>query len=106
MMVIMVAHGSRKQEWRDSVEGMLRSVQDIAGADAVRLAYMDHGPPSMMDVLTEEVEEGRTVFRVLPLFLTGEGHVTRDIGPMVEAAREHFGTIEVDRVRITVEMLV
>ncbi|MFC1500364.1 sirohydrochlorin chelatase [Candidatus Zixiibacteriota bacterium] len=95
-MVILVAHGSRRVNWRESVEGLLRSVQDVIGEGAVRLAWMDHGPPSMMDVLAEAVEEGQTIFRILPLFLAGSGHVTRDIAPMVDEARDRFDTIEVE----------
>ena len=95
-MLIVIAHGSTKPEWRDSVEGLIASVQKVPGEDAVRLAYMDHGPPSLMDVLSEAVENGTTTFRILPLFLTGEGHVTGEIGPMVEEARARFGHIDVE----------
>ena len=95
-MLILLAHGSVKQEWRDSVESLLSSVQEVAGEKAVRLAYMDHATPSLMDCLEAVVEEGVTRFRVLPLFLTGEGHVTRDIGPMVDLARARFRSIEVE----------
>ena len=95
-MLILIAHGSAQPEWRDSVEGLLRSVQDVAGEDAVQLAYMDHGPPSLMDTLSEAIRSGTTAFRILPLFLTGEGHVTGDIRPMVEEVRVRYGHIDVE----------
>jgi len=95
-MLIVIAHGSTKSEWRDSVEGLIASVQNDSGGDAVRLAYMDHGPPTLEDVLTEAVEKGITTIRILPLFLTDEGHVTRDIGPMVEDVCARSGPIDVE----------
>ena len=95
-MLILVAHGSPKESWRDSVEGMVESLQAEGGGRGVRLAYMDHMPPNLLEAIGQAVEEGAETIRVLPLFLTGEGHVTKDIRPMVEEARATYGHVEVE----------
>ena len=95
-MLILIAHGSPKESWRESVERMVESLQAEVGDRGVRLAYMDHTPPTLMDAIGQAVEEGADTIRVLPLFLTGEGHVTRDIRPMVEEARAKYGHVQVE----------
>jgi len=95
-MLILLAHGSPKESWRDSVEGMVESLQAEVGEVGVRLAYMEHTPPTLTEAIGQAVEGGAERIRVLPLFLTGEGHVTRDIRPMVDEARAALGHIEVE----------
>ena len=86
-MLILIAHGSRRPEWRASVEGLVESLQTDIGRDAVQLAYMDCTPPTLGEVVSEAIRQGVQRIRVLPLFLTAEGHVDRDIQPLVEEAR-------------------
>lgn len=95
-MLILLAHGSPKESWRDSVEGMVESLQAEVGGSGVRLAYMDHTPPTLLETIGQAVEEGAVTIRVLPLFLTGEGHVTREIRPMVDEARATYEHVEVE----------
>jgi sirohydrochlorin ferrochelatase len=89
-MVIFVAHGSRDRRWRASVEQVVESIEAEIGSDRVRLAYMDCAPPTLLDVASEAVGLGVDKIQVLPLFLASEGHVDRDIRPLVdEVARAH-----------------
>jgi sirohydrochlorin cobaltochelatase len=46
-----------------------------------------------MEVVSKAVQQGIKRIRVLPLFLTAEGHVTRDIHPLVEEARESYADV-------------
>ena len=78
-MLIAVAHGSRNPAWRASVEQQVEALQADMGADAVRLAYMELCPPSLLDVVREAVQCGTIRIRILPLFLAAEGHVDRDV---------------------------
>lgn len=83
-MLIVIAHGSRDPRWRNSVERVIDSIGRDIGTDRIRLAYMDCAPPSLMDVVSDAARSGTTRFCVLPLFLTSEGHVDRDIVPLVK----------------------
>jgi sirohydrochlorin cobaltochelatase len=95
-MLIIVAHGSPDPNWRASVEGLAKSLEADVGPDMVRLAYMDHGPPTLDDVVSEVVGRGVARVRVLPLFITNEGHVNRDIRPVVERLRAIHRSVEIE----------
>ena len=95
-MLILIAHGSPRPAWRASVERLTETLQQDVGADRVRLAYMDCTPPTLMDVASEAIHGGCEELRVLPLFLTGEGHVDRHIRPLVDEVRTAFPSTLVD----------
>jgi sirohydrochlorin cobaltochelatase len=94
-MLVLVAHGSRDPRWRSSVEGMVEALQREVGAGRVRLAYMDLTPPTLLDVASVAAREGVTTLRVLPLFLAGEGHVERDVRPLLEEVRRSLPQVHV-----------
>ena len=95
-MLILIAHGSRNPLWRSSVESVVDSLQRELGPSAVRLAYMDCAPPTLLTVASEAVLEGVTSVQVLPLFLAEQGHVERDVRPLVEEVRRHYPDIAVE----------
>jgi sirohydrochlorin cobaltochelatase len=86
-MLILVAHGSSNARWRDAVEQLAAAVQAEVGENAVRLAYMDCSP--------EAARAGVREIRVLPLFLVSEGHVERDIRPLVDEVRRVHQAVNV-----------
>ncbi len=94
-MLIIVAHGSLDPNWRAAVESMTDSIEADVGPDRVRLAYMDHTPPTLEDVVSEAVDRGVARVRVLPLFLADKGHVDRDIRPVVERLQAAHRSVEV-----------
>ncbi len=94
-MLILIAHGSRDPRWRESVEKLTESLQADLGPDGVRLAYMQFATPTLMDVASEAIQSGATKIRVLPLFLTGDGHLVRDIQPLVDQLRKAHPSVEV-----------
>ena len=94
-MLILVAHGSRDPNWRTSVESVVESLQAELGPGRVRLAYMDYTPPTLEDIVSEAAEAGVDRVRVLPLFVTDEGHVNRDIRPDVERLQGIYQSVEV-----------
>ena len=95
-MLILIAHGSPRESWRASVARLTESLQQDLGADRIRLAYMDCTPPTLMDVASEAIRGGCDDIRVLPLFLTGEGHVDRHIRPLVDEVRAAFPATRVE----------
>ncbi len=95
-MLILIAHGSPNPRWRASVEKLTDSLQADLGPGTVRLAYMEGDPPTLMDVASDAVREGTSHIRVLPLFLTTEGHVDRNIRPLVDEVRHAFGDVDIE----------
>lgn len=94
-MLILIAHGSHELQWRASIERLTEALQADLGQDKVQLAYMECTPPTLMDVVSDAVRAGAKRIRVLPLFLTEEGHVVRDIHPLVDQVAEAYADIEV-----------
>ncbi len=78
------------------MERLTELLQADLGPDMVRLAYMECTPPTLMDVASEAIASGAGRIRVLPLFLTGEGHVERNVRPLVDEIRSKFPDIKVD----------
>lgn len=96
-MLILIAHGSHNPEWRASVERVVREAQSGQHMSApLRLAYMDCTPPTLMEVVAAAIREGVTSIRVLPLFLADQGHVDRDVRPLVDQVRQAYPKMEVE----------
>ena len=95
-MLILIAHGSRDPRWRASVEQVVNGVATDVGSERVRLAYMDLTPPTLLDVASEAARTGSTRIRVLPLFLATEGHVERDVQPLVDEVRAALPAVGVE----------
>jgi sirohydrochlorin cobaltochelatase len=95
-MLILIAHGSRDPRWRASVEAVTTALQDDLGVERIGLAYMDCTPPTLMDVAQEAVRRGVRRIRILPLFLAVEGHVERDVVPLVDQVRAAVGSLEIE----------
>jgi sirohydrochlorin cobaltochelatase len=95
-MLILIAHGSRDPRWRASVERVTRALQADLGADRIGLAYMDCSPPTLLDVASDAARRGIGKIRVLPLFLAVEGHVERDVVPLVDEVRAALDALEIE----------
>ncbi|MHC4090623.1 MAG: sirohydrochlorin chelatase [Planctomycetota bacterium] len=95
-MLILIAHGSPSRHWRASVEKLTESLQVDLGRDRVHLCYMEGDPPTLMDVASDAVRRGIKRLRVLPLFLTSEGHVDRNIRPLVDEVCRAHGDVDIE----------
>lgn len=89
-MLVLIAHGSRNEAWRRSLEELITTIQDGTPGREVRLAYMQFSGPTLPEVVEEGRKGGTEVFRILPLFMASAGHVDKDIRPMVETLEERF----------------
>jgi len=95
-VLILIAHGSRDARWRASAARVVDALAAVDGNGGIRLAYMDHTPPTLRDVTAEAVGAGCRTVRVLPLFLAAEGHVERDVQPLVDEVRTAWSDVRVE----------
>ena len=95
-MLILMAHGSPSARWRASVERLAEAIREGTSDVEVGLAYMECTPPTLMDVVSAAIESGVTEFRVLPMFLVGEGHVERNVVPLVEEVRAAYSSAAIE----------
>ncbi len=94
-LLVLAAHGSRDPAWGRPLEALAEALRKRTGDQRVRLAYVQFASPSLEDVVADAARSGIRRVRVLPLFMTAEGHVERDIRPAVDALRRIHAEIEV-----------
>jgi precorrin-2 dehydrogenase/sirohydrochlorin ferrochelatase len=95
-LLVLVAHGSRNQNWGIPLEVLTASIQEQISDCTVRLAYAQFATPRVQEVVAEAVRAGVRRICLLPLFMTAEGHVDRDIRPMVADLRLAYPDVEVN----------
>ncbi len=85
---LLFAHGSSRTAWRDAMERLLTSVRDAAEPGTrVELCFLELCEPDLPTAVEQLRAEGVTRVRVLPAFMSGGGHVLRDLPPLVERIR-------------------
>lgn len=95
-VVVLAAHGSRNRSWGVPLEELTASIQAELGEENVRLAYVQFGTPPLETAVVEAAGAGARAVRVLPLFMTGEGHVERDIRPLIERLRQAYPHLDLE----------
>ncbi|MEY3012325.1 MAG: hypothetical protein RIT45_1060 [Pseudomonadota bacterium] len=91
----LFAHGSPNPRWADGLAPLVDALQAELGAGAVRLCFLEHLAPSLLDVVAEAATDGIDEVRILPLFWSGRGHVLRDLPERVAAAAEAHPSVRV-----------
>ena len=95
-LLLLVAHGSRRTAWRQPIEALRERLAAHLGGEAVRLANLELCPPTIATAIEEAVAAGASRIRVLPLFISGGGHVQADVAPQVEAAAVAYPGVSVE----------
>ena len=88
--VIMIAHGARDARW---MEPFFRVRDDLAqrlAPAAVALAFLDFAAPNFADGVAELYRGGARNILVVPVFLSGGGHVAKDVPELVGAERARY----------------
>lgn len=92
--LLLIAHGSRRQESNDEIRRLAEKLRARVGArfDAVGHAYLEIAEPSIPDGIEGLIAQGATEVVVLPYFLAPGTHVREDIPAIMEAkVKEHPG---------------
>ena len=94
--LVLFAHCSRSARWSAPFEELAVTVAAKVGSDAVTLAYLDLCEPSLEEVAAVAVRDGIDRLRILPLFMSGRGHVLRDLPARCEAVRERHPELAIE----------
>jgi sirohydrochlorin ferrochelatase len=88
-VMMLIAHGSRRQAANDEVRKLAECIEQIGGADfdAVRPAFLELAEPDIQQGIGECVALGATKIIAVPYFLAGGRHVTADIPGELACAR-------------------
>jgi sirohydrochlorin cobaltochelatase len=85
--VVLIAHGARDARWTEPFVAMRSLLAERLAPANVRLAFMEFSPPTLGDVVAEVCRGGARRILVVPIFLSGGGHVANDIPKLVDAER-------------------
>jgi sirohydrochlorin cobaltochelatase len=94
--LILFAHGSADPQWREPFESLQREVRRARGDGAVRLCYMEFSAPTLLDAADEAVRDGVGRLRILPLFMAGGAHLSRDLPAQADRVRERYPDLQVE----------
>ena len=90
--LLIVDHGSRREESNDLLQEMARMMRDHFGLSIVHYAHMELGKPTIQQGFDACVADGAEEVIVHPYFLAPGRHVTIDIPDLVkQAANRHPG---------------
>lgn len=90
--VILVDHGSRREESNAMLLDVVQNFEGSAGLPIVEPAHMELAEPSIATAFARCVERGATTVVVFPYFLSPGRHWHDDIPRLsAEAARQHPG---------------
>src|SRR5262245_6208474 len=90
--VILVDHGSRREESNALLLDVVRQFAELSGMSIVEPAHMELAEPSIATAFGQCVERGATTVVVYPYFLLPGRHWDEDIPRLASAAaRQHPG---------------
>jgi sirohydrochlorin ferrochelatase len=90
--LILIAHGSRRQQSNDEVRELTDALRRRAGSafDRVDCAFLELAEPGIPEAIDEAVAAGSRTVYILPYFLNSGRHVAEDIPAIVaEKRRQH-----------------
>jgi sirohydrochlorin cobaltochelatase len=91
--VILIAHGARDQRWLEPFIKMRAELEQKLRPRKIALSFMEFSRPSFAEAASELGREGVQRVLVVPIFLSGGGHVANDIPALVAAERARYPKI-------------
>jgi len=94
--IILLAHGSRDEQWRLPIEAVALQIKQCEPAAQVRCAYLELCPPLLLDVAIDLIAGGALQLKVFPLFLGVGKHAREDLPRLIEQIRTAHPGVQVD----------
>lgn len=91
---ILFAHGAPDTRWGQPFFEMRDKLRARLGDVKVGLAFMEYAKPTLGDAVGELYEQGARRMLLVPVFLSGGGHVLKDLPPMIAAEKERYADLE------------
>lgn len=90
--LIILAHGSRREESNMEIKELVSKVKVLAGSnyDLIEYAYLEMVTPSLPQSIDNCIDKGASKITIFPYFLNSGNHVKRDIPEMVNNAKEKY----------------
>jgi sirohydrochlorin ferrochelatase len=88
--LILVDHGSKRDEANRMLEDVVRMVKEMSGTRIVEPAHMELAEPTLEQAFATCIAQGATNIVVHPYFLSPGRHSRRDIPRLVAEAADTF----------------
>jgi len=97
-ILLLVAHGSRRQESNLEIESLSRKIAKFESKefDKVMPAFLEFASPSIREAIKKCSEIGATKVTILPYFLSAGVHITRDIPNEITEASKGNPALEIN----------
>jgi sirohydrochlorin ferrochelatase len=84
--VILLAHGSPDPRSSEATRELASTLQSRSFDSTVLAAFLEHDAPNLTEAVRKLVGDGHDEIVVVPAFLSGASHVSKDVPAAVEAA--------------------
>lgn len=91
---IILAHGAPDARWGEPFVKMRAELSARLDGVPVALAFMEFAKPTFADAVAEVRAAGGRSLLVVPVFLSGGGHVMKDVPRLVAPEKERFPELE------------
>jgi sirohydrochlorin cobaltochelatase len=88
--VIMIAHGARDARWMEPFFRVKVELEKRLSPATVALAFLDFAAPTFAEGVAGLYQAGARNILVVPVFLSGGGHVAKDVPELVGAERARY----------------
>lgn len=97
-VMLLIAHGSRKQAANDEICRLAQQVQALSGEDyaAVVAAFLECAEPNIQQGVERCVELGATEIVAVPYFLAAGKHVALDIPAELACAKAGYPRLSIE----------
>jgi len=90
--LLLVAHGSRRQQSNDEVTGLAEQLKkaDSVKNGIVHTAFLDIAAPSIPEGIRKCIDDGAQSITLIPYFLNSGRHVINDIPEIVAETMKNY----------------
>ncbi|HWP95274.1 MAG TPA: CbiX/SirB N-terminal domain-containing protein [Syntrophomonadaceae bacterium] len=92
--VVLLAHGSKRQEANQEIGSLLSDIQNRDPEGIYELALMSFGPPGIPDAIGRLAARGVERIVVMPLFLVTGNHIHHDIPDLLLHEKARYPEVE------------
>ncbi len=92
--IVLIAHGARDARWMDPFRTMQAEIAQRLTEQKVALAFMEFATPTFPDAVAEVCRAGARRVLVVPVFLSGGGHVANDVPQLINNERLRYPDVE------------
>lgn len=92
---IILAHGAPDARWGEPFVKMRAELSTRLDGVPVALAFLDFAKPAFADAVAEVRAAGGRRVLVVPVFLSGGGHVLKDVPRLVATEKERAPELEI-----------